>query len=171
MTESEKFILDTLSEMSLDFKVYRHDAKFTIEEKEELDKELNITARHCKNIFLTDRKKEHFYLLVMPFEKTFRTAEVSKELGSSRLSFAPEEKLLEMLNCHSGSLSTLSLLYDKKCSVALAVDSDLLKCDALCMHPNINTTTVTMTVDDYLSKFLPKIKHKPTFVTVTVPTE
>lgn len=171
MTEAESFIINSLEEMAIDYKVFRHEAKFTIQEKEELDKQYGITARHCKNIFLTDRKKEHFYLLVMPFEKTFRTAEVSKELGSSRLSFAPEEKLLEMLNCHSGSLSTLSLLYDKKCEVGLAVDSDLLKCEALCMHPNVNTTTVTVSLSDYLGKLLPKIKHKPTFVTVTVPAE
>ncbi len=168
MTEAEKFILDKLDEMKIDHQIYRHDARFTVEEKEALDKELGITARHCKNIFLTDRKKTHFYLLVMPFEKTFRTAEVSKELGSSRLSFAPEDMLLEMLNCHSGSLSTLSLLYDRDFEVSLAVDSDLLKCDALCMHPNIDTTTVTMKLEDYLGKFLPKIKHRPTFVTVTV---
>lgn len=168
MTEAEKFILESLNKMNIDYSVYRHSQRNTIEEKEALDRELGITARHCKNIFLTDRKKTRFYLLVMPFEKTFRTAEVSKELGSSRLSFAPEEMLLEMLNCHSGSLSTLSLLYDEDIDVGLAVDSDLLKCEALCMHPNVDTTTVTMKLEDYLGKLLPKIKHRPTFVTVTV---
>ena len=171
MTEAESFILKKLDEMKIEYQVYRHTQRNTIEEKAALDKELNISARHCKNIFLTDRKKTHFYLLVMPFEKTFRTAEVSKELGSSRLSFAPEDLLLEILNCHSGSLSTLSLLYDRDFEVNLAVDSDLLNCDALCMHPNIDTTTVVMNKDEYLGKFLPKIKHRPTFVTVTVPQE
>lgn len=168
MTEAEKFILDTIAEMKIEHQIYRHDARNTIEEKAALDREYGITARHCKNIFLTDRKKTRFYLLVMPFEKTFRTSEVSKALGSSRLSFAPEELLLEILNCHSGSLSTLSLLYDRDFEVGLAVDSDLLKCEALCMHPNIDTTTVTMKLEDYLGKFLPRIKHRPTFVTVTV---
>lgn len=171
MTEAESFILKKLDEMKIEYEVYRHTQRNTVEEKAALDRELGISARHCKNIFLTDRKKTRFYLLVMPFEKTFRTAEVSKELGSSRLSFAPEELLLEILNCHSGSLSTLSLLYDRDFEVNLAVDSDLVQEEALCMHPNIDTTTVTMKKEVYLEKLLPSIKHRPTFVTVTVPKE
>ena len=170
MTSEEKIILEKLEELKIPFEVFRHDARFTIEEKEALDLELQISARHCKNIFLTDRKKEHFFLLVMPFEKTFRTAEVSKELNSSRLSFASEEVLLERLHCKSGSLSSLSLIFDEGCEIALAVDSELLSEDALCFHPNVNTTTVVIKTSDYIGSFLPKIKHRPTFVTVSVPT-
>ncbi len=168
MTESEKYILEALDEMKIDYKVYRHTARNTIEEKSALDGELGITAKHCKNILLTDRKKERFYLLVMPFEKTFRTAEVSKELGSSRLSFAPEEMLLELLNCHSGSLGTLALLYDRDRRVKLVLDRDLLSTTGLCMHPSVETTTVTIELSEYLEKLLPALNHSPAFVTVTV---
>ena len=167
MCEVEELILKALDEYEIVYSVYRHPAKYTIEEKEELDREFGISARHCKNIFLTDRKKERFFLLVMPFEKTFRTAEVSKELGSSRLSFASEDLLLEKLHCRSGSLSSLSLIFDNSGEIGLAIDAELLKCDALCFHPGINTTTVTISTEDYLNKFLTKIKHRPTFVTVT----
>ena len=167
MTEYEKKILDKLDSLKIDYKVYRHEAKFTVEEKEELDRELGITARHCKNIFLTNRSKTVFYLLVMPFEKTFRTAEVSKELGTSRLSFASEEMLMDMLHCKSGSLGSLSLMFDEDVEIGLAVDRELLDCEELCFHPNIDTTTVTMKTCDYLDIFLPKIRHTPNFVTVT----
>lgn len=167
MTREEKIILDTLEEFGIEHKVYRHEVANTIEEKKALDKLENITAKHCKNIFLTDRKKEHFYLLVMPFEKTFRTAEVSKELMSSRLSFASEDILFEKLCCRSGSLSSLSLIFDKSCEIALAVDGELLNFKELCFHPNVNTTTVTIKTEDYIGKFLPKIHHRPTFVTVS----
>lgn len=167
MTESEKIILDELDGMGIDYNVYRHEAKFTVEEKAELDAELGIKARHCKNIFLTNRSKTCFYLLVMPFEKTFRTAEVSKELGCSRLSFASEELLWDMLSCRSGSLSSLSLIFDKEVTVGIAIDRDLLECEELCFHPNVDTTTVTMKTEDYLKVFLPKIHRVPNFVKVS----
>lgn len=167
MTECEKIILDKLNEWKIEYKIYNHQARFTVEEKAELDRELGITARHCKNIFLTDRKKSCFYLLVMPFEKTFRTAEVSKELGTSRLSFASEELLLEKLSCHSGHLSSLSLIFDKEEEIGLALDCDLLKCDELCFHPNIDTTTITIKTEDYLKKLLPRLHRTPCIVTVT----
>lgn len=167
MTESEKMILESLEKAGIEVKVYRHTQRNTIEEKEALDRELGITARHCKNIFLTDRKQSCFYLLVMPFEKTFRTAEVSKELGTSRLSFASEELLTEKLNCTHGNLSTLSLLFDKEGEIGLAIDKELLECKELCCHPNIDTTTVVISTEDYLKKFLPKIHRTPKIVTVT----
>ena len=53
MTECEKIILDALEKWEIDHKVFRHSARFTIEEKEALDREEGITAKHCKNIFLT----------------------------------------------------------------------------------------------------------------------
>lgn len=167
MTEPERIIFDTLDSWGIEYKTYHHEAKFTVEEKEELDRELGITARHCKNIFLTNRQKTSFYLLVMPFEKTFRTAEVSKELGSSRLSFAPNELLNEMLSCNSGCLSTLSLIFDKENTIKLAIDKDLLACDELCCHPNIDTTTVTIKTEDYMTKLLSKLCKTPELVTVS----
>lgn len=171
MTDHEKIILDKLSEWEVPHKVYRHTQRNTTEEKAELDRELGITARHCKNIFLTDRKKSCFWLLVMPFEKTFRTAEVSKELGTSRLSFATEELLMEKLCCTHGNLGTLSLIFDKENEIGLAVDRELLDCEELCCHPNIDTTTVTIKTEDYLKKLIPKLKKYPEFVTVTDKTE
>lgn len=167
MTEEEKIILERLEEWNIEHRVYRHTARDTVEEKAELDRELGITARHCKNIFLTDRKGSCFYMLVMPFEKTFRTAEVSKELGTSRLSFAKSELLLEKLRCTPGNLSTLSLIFDEENEIGLAVDKELLECEELCCHPNIDTTTVTLRTEDYLKKVLPKLKKTPVFVTVT----
>jgi Ala-tRNA(Pro) deacylase len=103
----------------------------------------------------------------MPFEKTFRTAEVSKELGSSRLSFAPEDMLFKLLKCRSGSLGTLALLFDKGNKVKLAVDRDLKGVSGLCIHPSVDTTTVTVETDEYFERLLPLLKHEPTFVTVT----
>lgn len=169
--EERKIIIEFLEKNSIPYKIYTHEVCNTVEEKEALDKNLGICARHCKNIFLTDRKKEKFFLLTMPFEKTFRTAEVSKQLNSSRLSFAPDEMLWEKLKTHSGSLSVLCLIFDKKEEVGFALDADLLKEEALCFHPADNTTTVVIDTNVCLSTLFPKLHRTPTFVTVTCPTE
>ena len=167
MTECEKIIFDKLDSWNIPYNVYHHTARDTVEEKAELDREFGISARHCKNIFLTDRKGSCFYLLVMPFEKTFRTAEVSKELGTSRLSFASPELLLEKLRCTPGNLSSLSLIFDEDEEIGFAFDRELLDCDELCCHPNIDTTTITLKTEDLLKKYLTKIHRTPNFVTVT----
>ena len=90
---------------SLDVKYDRidHEAAFTMEVCEEIDKVLG--GKTCKNLFLCNRQKTAFYLLLMPGDKPFKTKDLSQQIGSSRLSFAGEEDLLEILNLTPGKTS------------------------------------------------------------------
>ena len=63
----------------------------TMEVCAEVDAVLGV--RICKNLFLCNRQKTKFYLLVMPGDKPFRTKELSAQMGISRLSFAGSEGL------------------------------------------------------------------------------
>ena len=47
-----------------------------------------LNAAVCKNLFLCNRQKTNFYLLMMPGNKPFKTKELSHQLGIARLSFA-----------------------------------------------------------------------------------
>ena len=44
-----------------------------------------LGATVCKNLFLCNRQKTNFYLLMMPGEKPFKTKELSHQLGIARL--------------------------------------------------------------------------------------
>ena len=72
----------------------------TMEDCHVIDACLNATV--CKNLFLCNRQKTNFYLLMMPGDKPFKTKELSHQLGIARLSFAsPEDiKAGEYLGCH-----------------------------------------------------------------------
>ena len=76
----------------------------------EVGRALNVSV--CKNLFLCNRQKTAFYLLCMPPDKPFHTKDLSAQIGSSRLSFAPEESLWELLRCHPGSATILGLAND-----------------------------------------------------------
>ena len=58
----------------------------TMEDCHIIDACLNATV--CKNLFLCNRQKTSFYLLMMPGDKPFKTKELSHQLGIARLSFA-----------------------------------------------------------------------------------
>ena len=58
----------------------------TIEACREVDETLQIEI--CKNLFLCNRQKTSYYLLVMPGNKSLQTKELSPQIPSSRLSFA-----------------------------------------------------------------------------------
>ena len=57
----------------------------------------------CKNLFLCNRQKTQFYLLCMGPDKPFHTKDLSHQIGSARLSFAPEEALHPRFRHHPGA--------------------------------------------------------------------
>lgn len=85
---------DLLDELGIEYKRVDHEAAMTMEVCEEID--LALQAVICKNLFLCNRQETDFYLLMMPGDKKFKTKDLSKALGVSRLSFA-NEKYMELL--------------------------------------------------------------------------
>ncbi|MBR3109496.1 MAG: prolyl-tRNA synthetase associated domain-containing protein [Clostridia bacterium] len=118
----------------------------------------------CKNLFLCNRQKTNFYLLVMPGDKPFKTKELSKQLGISRLSFAEEEYMERLLDLHPGSVSILGLMNDKERRVQLVMDEDVLKEEMFGCHPCENTSSIRFLTADLTGKILPALGRKPEIV-------
>ncbi len=118
----------------------------------------------CKNLFLCNRQQTCFYLLVMPGDKPFKTKELSKQMGVSRLSFASEAHMEQLLDLHPGSVSVLGLMNDKERKVRLVIDEDVLKEDLFGCHPCENTSSIRFATKDLIDVILPELKIKPIVV-------
>jgi len=114
-----------------------------------------LGGKTCKNLFLCNRQKTAFYLLLMPGDKPFKTKDLSAQIGSSRLSFATEEDMLELLNLTPGSVTILGLMYDKENRVKLLVDEEVLEDEYFGCHPCINTSSIKMKASDVFEKVIP----------------
>ena len=89
LPEQEAAAFDLLERLGIDYDRVSHDTAFNMELCAEVGRVLDVTV--CKNLFLCNRQKTSFYLLCMMPDKPFRTKELSAQINSSRLSFAPEE--------------------------------------------------------------------------------
>lgn len=118
----------------------------------------------CKNIFLCNRQQTAFYLLLLKPHTPFRTSVVSKELGSSRLSFAPEELLPQLLHLTSGSVSPLGLFYDAQHMIALAAEKAVMDTPRIAFHPCDNRATVIFRQEDFWHRALPLLGVLPRFI-------
>ena len=116
-----------------------------------------LEVRICKNLFLCNRQKTNFYLLVMPGDKPFKTKELSGQLGISRLSFADPEYMEKYLDIQPGSVSVLGLMNDHDRKVRLLIDEDVLKEDQFGCHPCMNTSSIRFATKDLIDKILPAI--------------
>mgnify|MGYP000485991193 CR=1 FL=1 len=146
-----------------------HEAAMTMEVCEEIDKALEATI--CKNLFLCNRQETTFYLLMIPGDKKFRTKDLSAQIHSSRLSFAKETYMEELLDITPGSVSVLGLMNDREHRVQLLVDRDVLEGDYIGCHPCINTSSLRIRQKDMWEKIVPALEHEPVFVTLEEPQE
>ena len=134
----------------------------TMEVCAEVDAVLNVKI--CKNLFLCNRQKTKFYLVVMPGDKPFKTKELSGQMGISRLSFGDESKMSELLDLHPGSVSVLGLMNDKEHRVQLVIDEDVLKEEYFGCHPCENTSSIRFKTADLTEKILPALGIEPVLV-------
>ena len=160
--EKERKAYDLLDELGIEYDRVDHEAVFTMEVCEEIDKVLD--ARICKNLFLCNRQKTDFYLLLMPADKPFKTKEITKQLGCARLSFADGESMERYLNLTPGSASILGLMFDTENKVRFVVDEDLLQEAYFGCHPCINTSSIRMKTEDVFGKLVPALRHEMTVV-------
>ena len=148
-TEKENIVLGFLKERAIPFRFCRHEAAATMEICERLKD--RIGAAYCKNIFLQNRQGTRFYLVCLREDKKFVTAEVSKKLGVSRLSFGSAEALEQRLGCAAGAVSPLGLLFDRENRVRFVIDRDLCGRKMFAAHPCVNTAAVVMETEDFFT--------------------
>lgn len=79
-----------------------------------------------KNIFLCNRQQTVFYLFITRSDKPFSTKDFGKALEISRVSFAPAEKLMDMLGAEHGAATVFCLLMDTEHKVRYIIDKDVL---------------------------------------------
>lgn len=158
MNVYEEEIIAKLNELGIEYKIIEHEPMYTMDQYKSIQAKYNICVP--KNLFLCNRQKTIFVLLAMIGNKKFKANQLAKQINTARLSFASEDDLSDDLHCFKGCTNIFSLLFDKKNSIRLAIDEDLLKEEYLGFHPCNNCKTVIVSSKDLVEQFLPSINRK-----------
>ena len=148
---------DFLDSLEIKYRQVDHERAETMEACNEIDEALGVIM--CKNLFLCNRQKTKFYLLLMPGDKKFKTKELSAQINSARLSFAEAEDMLKYLDIEPGAVSVMGLMNDKDHEAQLLIDEDLLKDEYWGCHPCVCTSSMKIAAKDILEKYLPAVGH------------
>ena len=157
-------VYDLLDKLGVSYQRIDHEAAMTMEACAAIDAVLDATI--CKNLLLCNRQCTAFYLLMIPGGKTFKTSVLSKQIGSSRLSFADAQYMEQYLDITPGSVSVLGLMNDHENHVQLLIDEDVLKGEFFGCHPCINTSSLRLKTSDLMEKIIPSMGHEPRIVTL-----
>ena len=133
-------VLTRLNNLNIDYQLIKHKPVYTIGEINQIN-EIDISFV-LKNLFLTDDKKQHYYLVLLKNDQQLDLKKLRKVLKSRRLTFASEEDLNKYLGLKKGAVSPLGILNDHDKIVDVIIDKEIEKMIKIGIHPNINTATI-----------------------------
>lgn len=163
--EKEIKVYDLMDSLGVPFVRVDHEPVMTIEACREIDETLGITIN--KNLFLCNRQKTAFYLLLLPGGKALKTKELSAQIPTSRLSFGSGEDMERLLNVTPGSATVMGLLFDPEHKVQLLIDEELLEEEYMGCHPCINTSSIRFKTKDFMDKIVGALGHDYILVNLT----
>lgn len=151
-------LLDLLTSLGLDFIAHTHEPVFNCHQAQQLA--IAENQGKTKNLFVHNRKKTQYYLIVVSPENTVDLKALANSIKETKLSFAPEEDLLNLLGIGPGCVSLLALVNDQNLVVKPIIDSHLWSANSMQCHPLRNDMTLEIPLIN-LENFLNHILHTP----------
>ena len=162
--DRSKDIFRYLDDIGIRYTLFEHEPKLTIEDCQTIEGVDWSRSAMCKNIFLANRQETAFYLILLRHDLPFKTSVISKLMGVSRLSFAKQELLADLLRLDPGAVNPLSLIFDIDRHIRLGVDEDLRRHKFLLFHPGVNFMSLSIKSDDFFNVFLPSCGYVPSIL-------
>ena len=151
-----KEVMEKLQEQNIEVQLVEHEAAFTMEDADRVIE--GILGVRTKTLFLMNKKKTKFYLLIMDEDKRLDMSAFKDLVDDRQLKMASEEMLYEKLGLQPGGVSPFGLLNNKDKDVEVFVDKDIAEEERMSFHPNTNEKTIFIKSPDLYS-FLEKIDH------------
>ena len=150
-----------LNKLDIKYELFEHEPFLTVSQSKRNRK--NMEGFHIKNLFLRDKKKQNF-LVVVQEDLEVDLKDLQKKIGSSRLSFGSPDRLFEKLGVLPGSVTPLSLINNLEGDVNLFVDERVKNEVKIFCHPLVNDKTIAISYLG-LTKFFESLKVKVNFLT------
>jgi len=150
-------VKEYLRKLGITFKIFKHDAVFTVEEAKK-QQTYNEIRGHTKNLFLKDKGGEDFYLVILSAEKKLDIEKLSLYL-SCKLKFANQGELYKILKIKPGCVGPFALINDEELKVKVLIDEEVWMNDFVGFHPNINTETLELNRDDF-HRYINSLKNR-----------
>ena len=146
-----------LTRLNIPYQTVEHAPLFSVR-----DCTVALPGPQVKNLLLKTRKGQVFLLLVHD-EVHPDLKQLAEQLGVGRLSFCSAQELDALLGLSPGAVTPLALAYDQTGRVQVLLDHAIDPDDTVGCHPNVNTATVILAVQDLLA-VLNELGHPPRWI-------
>ncbi len=145
---------DKLKSLDIPFEIVEHPPALTTEEADKYIE--GIPGVRTKTMFLTNRKKTEFYLLIMDDQKDLDMKAFKETIQANKVRMASSDSLMEKMSLPPGVVSPFGLLFNQDHDIQVYFDQEIVDQDRMSFHPNTNEKTIFIATQD-LFKFLKAI--------------
>ena len=156
-------VANKLQELGITFDVVEHPPVFTTEQADSYIE--GMEGVRTKSMFLTNRKKTQYYLLIMDDKKRLDMDDFKVQVGADRIHMASADSLAEKMQLSPGTVSPFGLLNNEEKDILVYFDKDIVSEDIMTFHPNTNEKTIFIKIQD-LFRFLDSIGFTYEFLTL-----
>ena len=150
-------VKDKLDELGIEFDVVEHPPALTTEQADSYIEGLEGVRK--KSMFLTNKKKTQYYLLIMDDQRPLDMDDFKEQVGANRIRMASAESLAEKMQLPAGTVSPFGLLNNEEKDILVYFDQDIVSEEIMTFHPNTNEKTIFIKTQD-LFRFLESIDFK-----------
>ena len=156
-------VANKLQELGIVYDVVEHPPAFTTEQADSYIE--GLEGVRTKSMFLTNKKKTQYYLLIMDDHKPLDMDDFKEQVGANRIRMASADSLAEKMNLPAGTVSPFGLLNNAEKDILVYFDKDIVSEDIMTFHPNTNEKTIFIKSKD-LFRFLESIGFTYKFLTL-----
>lgn len=144
-------VLNYLDELKIAYEVVTHPAATTTELADKYIE--GVDGVRSKTLFLRDKKKKNFYLVILDDKKSVDMTKLASLTGEKRLQFASADSLKEKMGLEPGVVSIFGLLNNKDHDIKIYIDKEIINEERISFHPNVNTKTIFINMNDMFKFF------------------
>ncbi|WP_105134362.1 prolyl-tRNA synthetase associated domain-containing protein [Streptococcus suis] len=157
----DKLVFESLADLGMDYTFVEHPPALTTEQADRYIE--GLEGVRTKSMFLTNKKKTAFYLLIMDDQKQLDMDQFRDLVGANRIRMASSESLMEKMHLPAGVVSVFGLLQNVDKDIQVYFDKEILSESILTFHPNVNTKTIFVRTEDVL-RFVEELGFSATIV-------
>ena len=150
-------VVDKLNELGIPFQIVEHEPVLTTEQADRFIE--GIEGVRTKTMFLTNKKKRNFYLVIIDDAKRLDMDVFKEIVEENRIKMASAETLNDKMMLLPGTVSPFGLLNNRDKDIQVYFDQEIVSEERMCFHPNTNEKTIFVNTED-LFTFLKAIGYE-----------
>ena len=139
-------VVDRLNELGISFQIVEHEPVLTTEQADRFIE--GIEGVRTKTMFLTNKKKRNFYLVIIDDAKRLDMDVFKEIVEENRIKMASAETLNDKMMLLPGTVSPFGLLNNRDKDIQVYFDQEIVSEERMCFHPNTNEKTIFVNTED-----------------------